>query len=75
MINHHIFSVDTIAWQIYYFFTFVKVFFTDLDIFLFVCFGATFVSVLQFQEKFEDTKGVIRSRKSKTDKQHNGQKK
>ena len=26
-------------------------------------------------EEFEDTKGVIRSRKSKKDKQHNGQKK
>ena len=27
------------------------------------------------QEKFEDTKGVIRSRKSKNDRQYNGQKK
>jgi len=27
------------------------------------------------QEKFEDTKGVIRTRKSKKDRQHNGQKK
>ena len=27
------------------------------------------------EEEFEDTKGVIRSRKSKKDKQHNGQKK
>ena len=26
------------------------------------------------QEEFEDTKGVIRSRKSKKDRQHNGQK-
>ena len=26
-------------------------------------------------EEFEDTKGVIRSRKSKTDRQYNGQKK
>ena len=25
------------------------------------------------QEEFEDTKGVTRSRKSKTDRQHNGQ--
>jgi len=25
------------------------------------------------KEEFEDTKGVIRMRKSKTDKQHNGQ--
>jgi len=28
-----------------------------------------------FTEEFEDTKGVIRIRKSKKDKQHNGQKK
>jgi hypothetical protein len=27
------------------------------------------------QEKFEDTKGVIRSRKSKNDRQYNGQRK
>ena len=27
------------------------------------------------QEEFEDTKGVIRIRKSKKDRQHNGQKK
>jgi len=27
------------------------------------------------QEEFEDTKGIIRSRKSKNDRQHNGQKK
>ena len=28
---------------------------------------------LRFQEEFEDTKGVIRIRKSKKDRQHNGQ--
>jgi len=28
-----------------------------------------------FKEKFEDTKGVVRSRKSKKDRQYNGQKK
>jgi hypothetical protein len=33
------------------------------------------VHVLIMLEEFEDTKGVIRSRKSKKDKQHNGQKK
>ena len=27
------------------------------------------------QEEFEDTKGIIRIRKSKTNRQHNGQKK
>jgi hypothetical protein len=29
---------------------------------------------MRMQEEFEDTKGVIRSRKSKKDRQHNGQK-
>ena len=29
----------------------------------------------KLKEEFEDTKGVIRIRKSKTDRQHNGQKK
>ena len=32
-------------------------------------------SYLNWQEEFEDTKGVIRIRKSKKDKQHNDQKK
>jgi hypothetical protein len=35
----------------------------------------TLFVAIHSQEKFEDTKGVIRSRKSKTDRQHNGQKK
>jgi hypothetical protein len=35
----------------------------------------TIVNWLEKKEKFEDTKGVIRSRKSKKDRQHNGQKK
>jgi len=30
---------------------------------------------VRFQEEFEDTKGIIRNRKSKKDRQHNGQKK
>jgi hypothetical protein len=33
------------------------------------------VTISEVQEEFEDTKGVIRIRKSKTDRQHNGQKK
>jgi len=31
--------------------------------------------MFSIQEEFEDTKGVIRIRKSKRDRQHNGQKK
>ena len=35
-----------------------------------------FINMLEdVYEKFEDTKGAIRSRKSKNDRQHNGQKK
>ena len=33
------------------------------------------LEVLRSQEEFEDTKGVIRIRKSKKDRQHNGQEK
>ena len=32
------------------------------------------IIIFYIQEKFEDTKGVIRSRKSKKYRQHNGQK-
>ena len=32
-----------------------------------------FAYSFKFREKFENTKGVIRSRKSKKDSQHNGQ--
>jgi uncharacterized membrane protein len=34
-----------------------------------------FANLLQKQEKFEDSKGVIRSNKFKKDRQHNGRKK
>ena len=34
-----------------------------------------FIITQMFYEKFEDTKSVIRIRKSKKDRQHNGQKK
>ena len=33
------------------------------------------LSIFALEEEFEDTKGVIRIRKSKKDRQHNGQKK
>ena len=37
--------------------------------------GCTTTHFGRVPEKFEDTKGVIRIRKSKKDRQHNGQKK
>jgi hypothetical protein len=35
----------------------------------------TFYDRETFEEEYEDTKGIIRIRKSKKDRQHNGQKK
>jgi len=36
---------------------------------------STILKTEPFEEEFEDTKGIIRIRKSKKDRQHNGQKK
>jgi hypothetical protein len=50
--------------------------FVLLDLLLYrVCFVDRLNLFSCFKEDFEDTKGVIRSRTSKKDKQHNGQKK